>query len=141
MSICDPRSNVGMPPWVGPIGSKLTPAMRAEAVRIMNDISLPVGYNESKWVDGVPVYLVCQCHTLSNGVVGIYHAGEVWLITDPAHFPPRDGPLPSPEPDPIEARKTDWPLVAVCGVALVTTCGLFGLALHFAGNASKRARA
>jgi hypothetical protein len=58
-------------------------------------------------------------------------------------------PVGTPDPsialygvDPAAAKSsTDWPLVAVSGLAIVATVGLFALAVHHAGAAAASARA
>lgn len=128
--VCNPAANPPLPSFAAPIGSRLTPAMRAECVKRADDMGVPIGTVERMTIDGVPVVLVTNCHSYTVGpsgakTYGAYHGCSVWLDKggsgDLAQGP----------------EKTDWKSVALSGAAITLVVTGFWMALKTTGRIAR----
>jgi hypothetical protein len=131
MAICSTSQNAAIPGWLTPIGSQLTPAMQQQAAVYAYDGTIAINSVFKQWVGGLPVAFLVNCHSYTvnadgSQTPGAYHGTSVFLITDPAQYPP----LPS--------TGVNWPLVGATGGAIALVVGSFFLAIRLAGKAANR---
>lgn len=135
MPVCSVSQNAPAPAWLMPFaqaGIAVTPPMQQWAATLANDLSVPLNSVHAAWFGGQPIAALVNCHAFTvnpdgSQTAGAYHGASLYLITDPAHYPPAPG----------GAAPVDWPIVAGTGVVLACVVGAFFLALKGAGRAAR----
>lgn len=159
MAVCNPAANAPLPAGIRLLTPcELTPRMKQWADGYAYDLRVP--YYDPRtgaglyraWFDAatlpgcppppdprVPIVALVQCHgeTIINGehIAGAYHGVTLFRAIDPAFFPPSVATTTTT----AASSGTDWPVVAVAGVAIATVVASFFGVLRVAG--AERARA
>jgi hypothetical protein len=139
MAVCDVSQNAAVPAWLTPLASAgiaVTPAMQQWAAGFANDLTIPVNSVRTAWFDGKPIaaWINCHSYTVVQGqqIPGAYHGASLYLVNDPAYYPPTALPAPM--------ETVNWALVGISGAAIAGVVGLFFVALSQAGRASTARR-
>jgi hypothetical protein len=139
MAVCDVSQNAAVPAWLTPLASAgiaVTPAMQQWAASFANDLTIPVNSVRMAWFDGNPIaaWINCHSYTVVQGqqIPGAYHGASLYLVNDPAHYPPTALP--------VTPQSVDWAIVGISGAAIAGVVGLFFVALSQAERASTARR-